>query len=84
MINRIWHLTIYSHLRAKAYSVRSQIRTFVNKHSGCKVISCGRSCIDPACTDIEVRVRSRSSAAQLIAAIRKTYSDCEIEADIVA
>jgi hypothetical protein len=84
MINRICHLTIYTEPLAEAYRLRSEIETFLSNHLGCKVISSGRSCIDPACTDIEVRVKSRKTVVGLVAAARKTFKGCEIDAEMVA
>lgn len=82
MSSLICHLTIYPTRYADAYRLRSDIQTFLKNYSGCKVIGCGRSCME-LCTDIDVRVQSRRIAAQLLAALRGTYSACEIDAAVV-
>jgi hypothetical protein len=49
------------------------------------VTGCGRSCIDPTFTDIEIRVKSRQIADRVVAAVRSTYASiCEIDAEMIA
>jgi len=84
MSDPICHLTIYSKQVADAYSTRSEIRNLLNSYRGCKVVSCERSCIDPACTDIKMRLESRSITVELIATVRRMYAGCDIETVIAA
>jgi len=70
---------------SEAYRVRDAIRKFVDSHNGCRVMSCGRSCIDPTFTDIEIRVKSRQIAKSVVAALRRAYANsCEIDVEMIA
>ncbi len=81
----ICNLTLRVRQPAEAYRIRDAIRKFVDGHNGCRVTSCGRSCIDPAFTDIEIRVKSRQIANRVIAAVRSTYAaSCEIDSEMIA
>jgi hypothetical protein len=68
----------------EAYRIRDAIRDFVDGHDDCRVTSCGRSCIDPTFTDIEIRAKSRGIADRVVVAVRSTYaSSCEIDAEMI-
>jgi hypothetical protein len=67
---------------SEAYRIRDAIRKFLNGHNGCKVTGCGRSCIDPIFTDIEIRVKSPRIANRVVAAMRSTHvGSCEIDGE---
>ena len=70
---------------SEAYCVRDAIRRFVDGHNSCRVTGCGRSCIDPTFTEIEIRVKSRRIANRVVAAVRSTYAgSCEIDGEMIA
>jgi hypothetical protein len=70
---------------SKAYRIRDAVRKFLDGHAGCEVTSCGRSCIDPTFTDIEIRVKSRRTASRVVAAVRSTFaSSCEVDYEVIA
>ena len=85
MSEYICNLSLRVRQPSEAYRVRDAIRKFLDGHEGCRVTGCGRSCIDPTFTDIEIRVKSRHIAARVIAAARSTYaSSCEIDGEMIA
>lgn len=85
MREHICNLSLLVKEPSEAYRVRDAIRKFLDDHDGCRVTGCGRSCIDPTFTDIEIRVKSRRIANRVVAAVRRTYaSSCEIEAEMIA
>ena len=70
---------------SEAYRIRDAIREFLAGQDDCEVTSCGRSCIDPTVTDIEIRVKSRRIANRVVVAVRSAYArSCEIDAEIMA
>jgi hypothetical protein len=85
MSEHICNLSLRVSQPAEAYRIRAAIRKFLDGHNGCRVTSCGRSCIDPTFTDVEIRVKSRRIANRVVAAVRSTYaSSCEIDCEMIA
>jgi hypothetical protein len=85
MSEHICNLILRVRQPSDAYRVRDAIRKFVDGHNGCGVTGCGRSCIDPTFTDIEIRVKSRRIANRVVAAVRSAYAgSCEIDSEMIA
>jgi hypothetical protein len=85
MSEHICNLSLRVGKLSEAYRVRDAIRKFVDSYNGCRVTSCGRSCIDPTFTDVEIRVKSRRIANRVVAAVRSTYAgSCEIDGEVIA
>ena len=81
-MTRIYNLTLCSKRESDAYGLRSEIEVFLDKRGGCKVVGGGINCVDPSCTDLDVRFASPSIARASVAALRAAYSDrCEVEAN---
>ncbi len=85
MSEPICNLSLRVRQPSEAFRIRDAIRKFLESHNGCRVTGCGRSCIDPTFTDIEIRVKSRQIANRVVAAVRDTYaSSCEIDSEMIA
>jgi len=85
MSEYICNLSLRVRQPSEAYRVRDAIRKFLDDHDGCRVTGCGRSCIDPTFTDIEIRVKSRRIANRVVAAMRSTYaSSCQVDSEMIA
>jgi hypothetical protein len=85
MSEHICNLSLRVRQPSEAYRIRGAIRKFLDNHDGCRVTGCGRSCIDPTFTDIEIRVKSRQIANRVISGVRSTYAgSCEIDGDMIA
>ena len=85
MSEYICNLSLRVRQPSEPYCLRDAIRKFLDGHDGCRVTSCGRSCIDPTFTDIEIRVKSRRIANRVVAAVRSTYAgSCEIDGKVIA
>lgn len=79
-MTRIYNLTLCSKRESDAYRLRSEIEAFLDKRGGCRVVGGGLSCVDPSCTDLDVRFASPATARSSITALRATYSDrCGID-----
>jgi hypothetical protein len=84
MSGHISNLAVYVRQSSEAYRIRDSIRDFIDSHSGCKVLSCGRSCIDATMTEIEFRSKSPEIADRVVGAIRTRYGQsCEIDAETI-
>ena len=84
MSEYICNLSLRVSQPSEAYGIRDAIRKFVEAHDGCRVTGCGRSCIDPTFTDIEIRAKSRGIANRVVAAVRSIYaSSCEIDCEMI-
>ena len=84
MSEYICNLSLRVRNPSEAYRIRDAIRDFVDGHDDCRVTSCGRSCIDPTLTNVEIRAKSRGIANRVVAAVRSTYaSSCEIDCEMI-
>jgi hypothetical protein len=84
MSEYICNLSLRARNPSEAYRIRDAIRDLVDGHDDCRVTGCGRSCIDPTLTDIEIRAKSRGVANRVVAAVRSIYaSSCDIDAEMI-
>ncbi len=85
MSAHVYNLSLRVRQQSEGYRVRDAIREFLDDHGGCRVTSCGRSCIDPTVSDIEFRAKSRQIANRVVAAVRSNYANsCEIDVEMIA
>ena len=85
MSEHICNLSLRVRQPSEVYRIRDAIRKLLEQHTGCKVTSCGRSCVDPAFTDIEFRVKSHEIAKSVVAAVHRAYANsCEIDVEMIA
>jgi hypothetical protein len=79
-MTRIYNLMLSSRSELRAYQLRSEIESFLDRRRGCEVVGGGISCVDPSFADLDVRFKSAAAARSSIAALRAVYSDrCDIE-----
>jgi hypothetical protein len=84
MSEYICNLSLRVRNPSEAYRIRDAIREFVDDQDDSRVASCGRSCIDPTFTDIEIRAKSRGIANRVVAAVRSIYAcSCEIDCEMI-
>ena len=74
-MTNVYNLAVCSIRPSDGYRLRSLVRSFLEKRGGCEITGAGMSCIDPSCTDLAVRFKSKSIAASSITALRAAYSD---------